>query len=86
VFVGGSAGNLKQILECVLEKNPSARFVVNSVTIETMAETMECIRALDLVEEDIACVNVSKGRKAGRYHLMTAQNPVYIVTCRGKGN
>jgi len=84
VFIGGSSGNLKQIIEVVKNKNPHVRIVVNSVTLETLSETMECIRDLDLIEEDTVCVNISKGRNVGRYHLMTAQNPVHIITCRGK--
>lgn len=85
IFIGGSSGNLKQILECILGKNPSVRIVINSVTLETISETMECIKELGLIEEDTVCINVSKGKKIGRYHLMTAQNPVYITTCRGPG-
>ena len=83
-FIGGSAGNLKEIVQCLLSKNPDIRIVINSVTIETMAETSEVIRELDLVEEEIVCVNVSRSRKLGKYHLMTAQNPVYIAVVRGR--
>ena len=35
---------------------------------------------LTLKASDICCINVSRGCKMDRYHLMTAQNPVYIVT------
>lgn len=83
-FIGGSAGNLKEIVQCLLSKNPDIRIVINSVTIETMAETSEVIRELNLVEEEIVCVNVSRSRKLGKYHLMTAQNPVYIAVVRGR--
>jgi len=58
------------------------RIVINSVTIETMAETMEVCRKLGLTEEDITNINVSRARKLGRYHLMTAQNPVYIAVVK----
>ncbi len=81
-FIGGSSGNLKEIVDCLIEKNPRIRMVINSVTIETLAETMEVIRGAGLVEEETVCVNVSKARRAGRYHLMTAQNPVYISVVR----
>ena len=58
--------------------------MINSVTIETLDETMAVIRDLGLVEEEIANVSIAKGRKLGRYHLMTAQNPVYIAVVRGR--
>ncbi|MBR6205040.1 MAG: precorrin-6A reductase [Candidatus Methanomethylophilaceae archaeon] len=81
-FIGGSSGNLKEIVDCLLDKNPDVRMVINSVTIETLSETMDVIREAGLVEEETVCVNVSKARRAGRYHLMTAQNPVYISVVR----
>lgn len=83
-FIGGSSGNLKQIVECLLSKNPDVRIVVNSVTIETMDETVRVIKDLGLAEEEITNVSVAKARKIGSYHLMTAQNPVYIAVVRGR--
>ncbi|MBQ7621847.1 MAG: precorrin-6A reductase [Candidatus Methanomethylophilaceae archaeon] len=83
-FIGGSSGNLKDIVGCLLEKNPDIRIVINSVTIETLEETTQVIREFGLVEEEITCINVSKARKLGKYHLMTAQNPVYIAVVRGR--
>ncbi|MBP6021323.1 MAG: precorrin-6A reductase [Candidatus Methanomethylophilaceae archaeon] len=82
-FIGGSSGNLKKILEALLAKNPSVRIVVNTVTLETLSEVIDCIRELNLTEEDITGVSISKGRKVGGYHLMTAQNPVNIIVLRG---
>jgi precorrin-6Y C5,15-methyltransferase (decarboxylating) len=83
-FIGGSSGNLKDIVKCLLDKNPDIRIVINSVTIETLEETTQVIKEFGLVEEDFSCINVSKARKLGRYHLMTAQNPVYIAVVRGR--
>ena len=83
-FIGGSSGNLKDIVACLLKKNPQIRIVINSVTVETLEETTQVVKEFDLVEEEITCVNVSKARKLGKYHLMTAQNPVYIAVVRGR--
>lgn len=83
-FIGGSSGNLKDIVGKLLELNPDIRIVINSVTIETLEETSQVISQFDLIEEEITCVNISKARKLGRYHLMTAQNPVYIAVVRGR--
>lgn len=84
-FIGGSAGNLKEIITCLRGKNPLIRLVINTVTLETMAEVSECLKALNLIEEETICVNVSRAKKLGAYHLMMGQNPIYIVTCRGGG-
>lgn len=83
-FIGGSAGNLRQIVQCLLDKNPDVRIVINSVTIETMSETLQVIRDLDLVEEEFVNITVARSKRLGKYHLMTGQNPVYIAVVRGR--
>ena len=77
-FIGGSTGNLRGILDCLLAKNPDVRIVATAVTLETVAELTELCKSFEVC--DIAEVSVSKPRVLGRYHLMTAQNPVYIFT------
>lgn len=77
-FIGGSAGNLAQIVDEILEKNPNARIVANAVTLETIAELTELAKRFG--ECDIVQIAASRPRKVGSYHLMTAQNPVYIFT------
>ncbi|MBQ5447255.1 MAG: precorrin-6Y C5,15-methyltransferase (decarboxylating) subunit CbiT, partial [Candidatus Methanomethylophilus sp.] len=84
VFVGGSSGNLKDIVACVLAKNPEARIIVNSVTLETISEVLELPGVCAVEQEEIVCINASNSRHLGRYNLMTAQNPVYIAVFRGK--
>ena len=83
-FIGGSAGNLKEIVQCLLGKNPDVRIAINSVTVETMSETLQVIKDLGLVEEELVNVTVARSRRLGRYHLMTGQNPVYIAVVRGR--
>lgn len=82
-FIGGSTGKLKDVMKSLLEKNPKIRIAITSVTLETMAETARCMKDLNVTEEETLCVNISKARVAGSYHLMTAHNPVYITLCRG---
>ena len=82
-FIGGSAGNMRQIIACLLRKNPRVRIVVNTVTLETLSELTELAGEFDFC--DIAEVSVSKPRRLGRYQLMTAQNPVFIFTLQNEG-
>ena len=77
-FIGGSCGNMRSIVECLLDKNPSVRIVATAVTLETAAELTEISKGFKSC--DVAQVSVSKPRKIGGYMLMTAQNPVYIFT------
>ncbi len=77
-FIGGSTGKLRNIIDCLLAKNPDVRIVATAVTLETVAELTELSKSFEIC--DIAEVSVSKPRVLGRYRLMTAQNPVYIFT------
>lgn len=80
VFIGGSTGSLRDIVALVLEKNPNARLVLTAVTLESVAEMEQLIKEFDFTDADITCLNVSRARELGAYHLMTAQNPVYLFT------
>lgn len=80
VFVGGSKGHLKEILDLVRGKNPSARVVVNAITLETMKEVLEYVERREVLDEEIVQLSVAKSRCAGAYHMMNGQNPVYIVS------
>lgn len=83
-FIGGSSGNMKEILELLLSKNPKIRVVINCIALESVGEAMNCLHALPFEQVDIAQVQVAKGKKAGSYHLMMGQNPVYVISCQGK--
>lgn len=77
-FIGGSSGNLREIVEVLLSKNPGVRIVATAVTLETLAELTaltEQFETADMVE-----LQVNRPRTVGRYHLFNAQNPVYIFT------
>lgn len=83
-FIGGSSGNMKEILELLLSKNPKIRVVINCIALESVGEAMNCLKELPFEQVDIAQVQVAKGKKAGSYHLMMGQNPVYVISCQGK--
>ncbi len=78
VFIGGSSGNLRQIAEAALSRNEKAVLVITAVTLETLTEAVQVCRDLGLSSE-ILCANISAAQKLGRYHLMKAENPVYIL-------
>lgn len=85
VFLGGTAGNMREILDVALGKNPKVRIVVTAVTLETVAETTSVFRDLDLAEVDMVQISATKTRKAGSYHLFQAQNPVWMFSGEGRG-
>lgn len=80
VFIGGSSGNMKEIISLVLEKNPKVRIVVNAIAMETVAETTSIISESGFNFVDIVNVAVGKSKKLGRYNMMMGQNPVFVFT------
>lgn len=85
VFLGGSSGNLREILELVRRKNPSARIVAAAVTLETAAELTAWAKAEAREDWEAVALSAARSREAGSYHLMTAQNPVWLFCFRGSG-
>lgn len=79
-FIGGSSGNMREIIDCLLEKNPKVRIVINCIALETVAEVMELLKEKTFAHQDIAAVSVAKSKVLGNYHMMMGQNPVYIIT------
>ena len=82
-FIGGSSGNLREIIAVLLEKNPDVWIVINAVTVETQTEAAECAKEFNFTEYETVSVNIARSRKLGRYHMMTAQNPVSVITLQG---
>lgn len=77
-FIGGSGGRLKEILSVLWEKNRKMRIVIHAVSMETICEIQEVLSMYRIREKEIVQIQVSRVRETGRYHLMQAENPVWI--------
>lgn len=80
VFIGGSSGQMREIIGLLLEKNPKVRIVATAISLETVSELTACAKELAFAETEIVSVSVAKGRRVGPYHMMTGQNPIYVFT------
>ena len=86
VFIGGSGGNLRQIVALILQKNPHARILATAITLESIAELTDCMKAFPFTETEVVSMMIARDRRAGAYHLMTGQNPIYIFTMQAGGD
>ena len=84
-FIGGSSGRLKEILDVLYEKNHAMRIVINCITLETVTEAMNAIRDFSLTDVDIVQLSAARSKSIGRYHMMMGENPIYIISCSGRG-
>lgn len=87
-FIGGSAGGMAQIIDTVLAANPRARIVISAITLETIAQTQTILAELTergtIGDYKATLVSVATSRKVGDYHLMGAENPIYIFEAQGQ--
>ena len=67
----------------ILDKNPNARIVATAVTLESIAELTQCMKAIPFAFTEVVSMTVARDRKAGPYHLMMGQNPIFIFTMQG---
>ena len=83
-FIGGSSGNLKEIVQALLDKNPAVRIVINTVTLETFAEALAVKDRFGFETFSCVTVSITRSRPVGRYQMQTAQNPVQVITLQKK--
>lgn len=79
VFIGGSGGKLREILEIIDTFPRTVQVTVSAVTLETIAEAGEILGNYDS-DYDVIQATVGRGRRIGSYHIMDTNNPVMIFT------
>lgn len=77
-FIGGSGGNLKEILQTLHDINPNMRVVINAISMETICSIKEILTLFKIENEEIVQIQVNRSKKAGKHHLMMAENPIWI--------
>lgn len=85
VFLGGTGRQMAPILSCIMGKNPGARVAAAAVTLETLQDALRLFPQCGLSEPEIVQVSIANTRKAGQYHMMQANNPVWLITGEGRG-
>lgn len=78
VFIGGSKGNLRAIVDAALAANPEARLCISAIALETLQEAVAALTAHDLTAQ-VTQITVSRTRAAGSLHLLMANNPVFLI-------
>ena len=81
VFIGGSGGNLKDILQWVeMNTLTGARVVVNAVTLDTLMIARDYLSGAAFGELEIIQVTVNRIEKIGESDMFRPQSPVFIVS------
>jgi precorrin-6Y C5,15-methyltransferase (decarboxylating) len=79
VFIGGSGGNLWDILEVVDQRLAiGGRVVVNAITLDTLSATSEFLENAGYRVE-VTSVNIARTRPSTDYKMFEAFHPVFIL-------
>lgn len=78
VFIGGSGGNVGDIVKLVSETRSIGIIVINAVTLETLNDSLTSLEKNGFSVE-VSEVSVSRSKIVGGKRLMSALNPVFIV-------
>ncbi|MDO3377527.1 precorrin-6y C5,15-methyltransferase (decarboxylating) subunit CbiE [Geoalkalibacter halelectricus] len=84
VFIGGSGGNLWDILKAVDERLPAeGRIVLNAITLDTLTSSTEFFDNAGY-DVEVTAVNISRTRPLTDYKMFEANNPVFVITATKK--
>lgn len=81
VIIGGSGGKIKEILTLLDQQllTPHGRIVINAITLDTLTEVYQLLKEMNYRYE-ICQLAITKGSKIGKYEMLKAANPVYIIS------
>ena len=83
VFIGGSKGEMKEIMAAALAKNPRARIVVSAIMLETARAAAEAMAELGVGEPEICQLAVSRAERLGQGHYLKSLNPIFLLSGGG---
>lgn len=82
VFIGGSGGNISDILDVVNARlKPSGRVVINAITLETLHEATTGLKERGF-DVDVVNLNIARSKDLIGMKMFEAENPVFIIVGR----
>ena len=80
IFIGGSGGRLKHILDYVCPRlKPSGSLIMNAASVENLSVAMAVLKKSGW-ETEITMVNVARGKTTGAVTRFESLNPVFILS------
>lgn len=78
IFIGGSNGNLQDIISTAIRRNPKVIILITAVSLETIYEAMDGLSEHDF-NVAIIQASITRTKQIACYTLLSAQNPVFII-------
>ena len=80
MFIGGSTGGIEEIINHFLTyAKDEAILVINCITLETQAKSLEILKKKGFEDIEVVTVTVGRAKKVGSYTMMYGENPICII-------
>ena len=83
LILGGTGGDMPEILRAVESKGARVRAVATAVTLESAWKLLEQTKAWKNIE--LAQIAVNRLEPVASYHMFKAQNPVFLFSADWEG-
>ena len=83
VFIGGSGGNLKGIIQYSYDNLKEGGIIaLNFIVLENTFDALNGLKETGFKDVDISQVIVAKNRRVKDFNMMMAENPIYVISAR----
>jgi precorrin-6Y C5,15-methyltransferase (decarboxylating) CbiT subunit len=83
IWVGGSGGNLQEILSIGAERlRAGGRMIILSILAETLQESLHFAAQHPLLSYEACGLQVTRIEPVKKRHMMRGLNPIFIIVCR----
>lgn len=80
MFIGGSTGGIEEIITHFMTyAKDRAILVINCITLETQAKSLEVLKEKGFKDIEVITVTVGRAKKVGPYTMMFGENPICII-------
>jgi len=81
IIIGGTNGEPEEIIKlCTQHLKSKGRIVIDTILIETVFKVLTAIKKEKLIDMDITQVTISKSKTVSTGTMLTARNPVTIIS------
>lgn len=83
MFIGGSKGHMKIIIDYFMQNTQEgAVLVVNVIALESLSSALEELKSRKFSDVEIVSMTVARNKSVGSLNMMMGENPIYIITAK----
>jgi len=81
IFIGGSGGNMKEIIDWIeCNCHTGSRVVINAVSLNTLVDTRQLLDTPVFSTPEIIQVSINRIEKLGNAEMFRPQSPIFIIS------